>query len=70
MNGDMVWEPDPQLFAIFVARGGRGTGCERLAAASPGALQVTRLLFTDDTNIPSYVQVVVAAAAIRRHVAK
>ncbi len=53
----------PQAWQINQGRGLEGREfrrLERLAAASPGALQVTRLLWTDDTNIPTYVHVVVA----------
>jgi hypothetical protein len=53
----------PQAWQINRGRGSEGREfrrLERLAAASPGALQVTRLLWTDDSNIPTYVHVIVA----------
>lgn len=34
---------------------------ERLAAASPGALQMTRVLWADETNVPSHIHMVVVA---------
>ena len=53
----------PQAWQVNQGRSAEGREfrrLERLAARHPGALQLTRLLWTDHTNVPTYVHVVVA----------
>lgn len=53
----------PQAWQVNQGRseeGRRFRSLERLAAANPGALQLTRLLWTDESNMPTYVHLLVA----------
>jgi hypothetical protein len=53
----------PQAWQVNRGRGVEGRQfrrLERLAAASPGALQMTRLLWTDNSNVSSHVHLIVA----------